>query len=384
MLADRMRDVKITVIGRVPEGVDKLTVLRLNRCLEEYFNVVKFFLSFNNTSLKELHKLSYEEAKMRFSSLPTALIETAMKRSIEILKSFKKNGREDSKLKLKRISIRFDERCYDFSKSSQAEYQLSLKVDKEKRIIIPVMFGDRQKEIIEEVLKSEWKLGSMEMVKKEGKWYAHFKLKKTITFSGMPETVIGIDIGERLLAVVVAISRTTGKILRVKIWRGSEIKKIRWQYYHDRKSLQEKKLLHKLKELKDRERRKVKEQLHIISKEIVEFAKQFPKPMIVMEELEGLRESIDYSRELNRRLHNLPYRKLQKLIEYKSLLNGIEVVYVDPNNSSRTCCKCGHINEPSNSREFKCSRCGAEYNRDVNAAANIARKALTMIAKYLY
>ncbi|MEM0261384.1 MAG: transposase, partial [Nitrososphaerota archaeon] len=286
--------------------------------------------------------------------------------------------------KLKRISIRFDERCYDFSKSSQAEYQLSLKVDKEKRIIIPVMFGDRQKEIIEEVLKSEWKLGSMEMVKKEGKWYAHFKLKKTITFSGMPETVIGIDIGERLLAVVVAISRTTGKILRVKIWRGSEIKKIRWQYYHDRKSLQEKKLLHKLKELKDRERRKVKEQLHIISKEIVEFAKQYPKPMIVMEELEGLREKIDYSRELNRRLHNLPYRKLQKLIEYKSLLNGIEVVYVDPNNSSRTCHRCGHINEPSNSREFRCSRCGVEYNRDVNAAANIAGKALTMIAKYLY
>ncbi|MEM3952856.1 MAG: zinc ribbon domain-containing protein [Nitrososphaerota archaeon] len=42
------------------------------------------------------------------------------------------------------------------------------------------------------------------------------------------------------------------------------------------------------------------------------------------------------------------------------------------------------MNEPSNSREFRCSRCGAEYNRDVNAAANIAGKALTMIAKYLY
>ncbi|MEM0079095.1 MAG: hypothetical protein QXL40_02300 [Nitrososphaerota archaeon] len=58
------------------------------------------------------------------------------------------------------------------------------------------------------------------MVKKEGKWYAHFKLKKTVTFQGMPETAIGIDIGERLLATVVAISRTTGKILKVKIWRG--------------------------------------------------------------------------------------------------------------------------------------------------------------------
>ncbi|MEM4968055.1 MAG: zinc ribbon domain-containing protein, partial [Nitrososphaerota archaeon] len=45
---------------------------------------------------------------------------------------------------------------------------------------------------------------------------------------------------------------------------------------------------------------------------------------------------------------------------------------------------CGHINEPSNSREFRCSICGAEYNRDVNAAANIAGKALTMIAENTY
>ncbi|MEM1677240.1 MAG: RNA-guided endonuclease TnpB family protein, partial [Nitrososphaerota archaeon] len=110
----------------------------------------------------------------------------------------------------------------------------------------------------------------------------------------------------------------------------------------------------------------------------------FQKPVIVLEELKDLQEKINYNKELNRRLHNLSYRKLQKFIGYKALMNGIEVIYVEPNNTSRTCCKCGHINELSDSREFKCSRCGAEYNRDVNAAANIAKKALTMIAKYLY
>lgn len=32
-----------------------------------------------------------------------------------------------------------------------------------------------------------------------------------------------------------------------------------------------------------------------------------PNPMIVMKELECLRENIYYSKELNRRLHNLPF-----------------------------------------------------------------------------
>ncbi|MEM0079094.1 MAG: hypothetical protein QXL40_02305 [Nitrososphaerota archaeon] len=142
MLADRMRDVKITVIGRVPERVDKLTVLRLNRCLEKYFNVVKFFLSFNNTSLKELHGMAYREATIRFSSLPTALIETAMKKAVEILRVFQESRREDGKLKLKRISVRFDDRASKIERL-QAGCQLYLKVDGGERITMQVVFIER-------------------------------------------------------------------------------------------------------------------------------------------------------------------------------------------------------------------------------------------------
>jgi len=39
-------------------------------------------------------------------------------------------------------------------------------------------------------------------------------------------------------------------------------------------------------------------------------------------------------------------------------------------NASKTCHRCGHV--PKLKEAFRCSSCGIEYNRDLNAAINIA------------
>ena len=70
--------------------------------------------------------------------------------------------------------------------------------------------------------------------------------------------------------------------------------------------------------------------LHVIAKQIVTYVKQFEKPIIAMENLKGIRESINYSSKLNRRLHAWSFRKLQQYIEYKANLEGIQVVYTNP------------------------------------------------------
>jgi len=213
------------------------------------------------------------------------------------------------------------------------------------------------------------------MVKRDGEWYAHFILNKTVELIDEPETVIAIDRGERNLAVAVAISKSNpGKSMKGQFWRGEEIKRIRGLYGHIRRKLQEKKLLKKVKELKGRERYKVNQQLHIIANQIIAYAKQFPKPVIAMENLNGIRRSFNKSKRLNRRFHSLPFRKLQTLIEYKANLQGIGVEYLikkETKNTSKTCHKCGHVAQ-TKGRIFKCPRCGLTYNRDLNAAINIA------------
>jgi len=127
-----------------------------------------------------------------------------------------------------------------------------------------------------------------------------------------------------------------------------------------------------VKRIGSKEGRIVNQILHTIAKEVVEYAKQFPKPIIVMERLKNIRENMNGSTKLNKRLHTWSFRKLQTYIEYKANLEGIPVVYVNPKNTSKRCHRCGHIAQV-NGREFRCPKCGLVYNRDLNSAINLAR-----------
>jgi len=369
------KEVQITVVGKVFKP-NKSKVLALNRTLSEYLRLVKWYLSFNSKSKSDLHKNCYEEAKKRFN-LNTALIQTARDKAVEILKSFEKTRKDDSVLRVKRISIRFDKRCYSFSKTTNVltPYWLTLSLNKKERISLPIVFGEKQRQRIEEAFRGEWEFTTVEMVKRDGQWYAHFALKKTVEVPDEPETVIGIDRGEHNLAVAVAISKSNpNKPMKGQFWRGEEIKCIRGLYSHVRRNLQKKKLLKKVKELRGKECRKVNQQLHIIANQIIQYAKQFPNPVIVMEDLKGVRDNFEKSKKLNKRFHSLPFRKLQTIIEYKALLEGIDVRYLtkkETKNTSKTCHRCGHVARVRG-REFRCPKCGLVYNRDLNACINIA------------
>jgi len=373
------KEAQICVVGKVFRP-NKSKVLALNKTLSEYFKLVKWYLGYNSASKKFLHEKCYEDAKRLFN-LNTALIQTARDKAVEILKGFEENRKEGSVLELKRISLRFDKRCYSFSKTNNAltPYWLTLSLSKKERISLPIVFGERQRQRIEEALKGEWQFAAVEMVKRGGEWYAHFVLKKVVEVPDEPETVIAIDRGERNLAVAVAISKENpSKPMKGNFWRGAEVKRTRGKYAHVRRKMQRKKLMKDVKRLKDKEKRIVEQQLHATANEIVAYARQFPKPIIVMEDLTGIRDSFDKSKELNRRFHSLPFRKLQEIVEYKALLEGIEVKYLpkkEVRNTSKTCHRCGHVAQVSG-REFRCPKCGLIYNRGLNACINIARRVM--------
>ncbi|MBE9390782.1 hypothetical protein IOK49_01610 [Fervidicoccus fontis] len=152
---------------------------------------------FNSKSKSFLHENGYERAKQLFN-LNTALIQTARDKAVELFKSFEENRKENSVLKLKRISIRFDRRCYSFSKTTNVltPYWLTLSLNRRERMSLPIVFGERQKQRIEEALNGEWQFSTVEMVKRNGEWYAHFVLKRAVELIDEPETVIAIDRGE--------------------------------------------------------------------------------------------------------------------------------------------------------------------------------------------
>lgn len=128
------------------------------------------------------------------------------------------------------------------------------------------------------------------------------------------------------------------------------------------------KKLQALDRIKDKERNFVKTYNHMISKNVVEFAKNHKCESINLEKLTkyGFPNMI---------LSKWSYYELQNMIEYKAEREGISVKYVDPAYTSQTCSKCGHVDKENRTSQekFKCIECGFELNADHNAAINIAR-----------
>ena len=362
--------VQTTIIGKVYKE-NKGKTYRLNSLLEEYFKLIRLYISIGlelkDMSKSSLHEFTYGMICDKFN-LQTGLIQTARDKSVEILQSFKKSDKgktekklKNRKLKMKRISIRFDRRSFKFEKKENklTPYWLTLSTTgrKSERISLPILLGKKQIEKLE----NGWRPSSIEMVKKNGEWCAHITIEKWIKFKE-PKTVIGIDVGEINFAAVMAIRiDDQEEYVKGQIWRGEEIKRIRGLYGHIRRSLGRKKLPNKIKEIGQKENRKVNQEVHIIGNYIVEYVKQFEDPIIAMEDLTNIRYSFNRSKKLNKRFHSLPFYKLRKYIEYKANSEGIDVRFIEPADTTKTCHRCGNVSSVYGG-EYRCKICGMVYS----------------------
>lgn len=199
------------------------------------------------------------------------------------------------------------------------------------------------------------------LVNRDGKFFLNLVLEKDVQMSLWEdcETVIGVDIGVNYLAVCSAYrnSRFTNPVF----FKGGE-----WKHICDRKRKVTR--IAEYEHLTNRQH----EILHTVSKKIVEYAKQFPKPIIVLEKL-GRFANNTFNKRWNFLLGNWARKKLQFMIEYKAKWEGIPVAYVNPAYTSLYCHYCGSKGK----REgvvFECQNCGRRYNADANAAMNLAKK----------
>ena len=126
-----------------------------------------------------------------------------------------------------------------------------------------------------------------------------------------------------------------------------------------------------LKRLKGRERTHATIINHTIAKSIVLSAKRQGKG-VAIEDLTNIRfTSKRRNKKFRTKLGRWSFAQLRSFIAYKSALNGVELVVVEPAYTSQTCSCCHHIGTRKN-KSFKCQNCGADMDADINAAINIA------------
>lgn len=133
----------------------------------------------------------------------------------------------------------------------------------------------------------------------------------------------------------------------------------------------------RLKQRRQREGRFARDVNHVISKQVVAKAKRRTFGL-ALEDLKGIRERVKVRKAQRRQHHSWAFGQLRRFIEYKAALAGVPVTVVDPRNTSRTCPRCGLIDERNrrSQAEFRCIGCDFAGHADTVAAGNIARRAL--------
>jgi putative transposase len=136
-----------------------------------------------------------------------------------------------------------------------------------------------------------------------------------------------------------------------------------------RSRLQSQRKYKKIKQIRNRESRIIRNLNHHISKKIADIVVK-TKSGIRLERLTNIRNN--KKNKYKRNLQNTSWSsyQLQTQIGYKTRLLGISVEYIDPHYTSQICSKCRNIGQREG-KNFKCLDCG--HVDDVNASFNIGK-----------
>ena len=210
-----------------------------------------------------------------------------------------------------------------------------------------------------------------ELIKKPKGWFLNLVLEVPDAEPGKTGGVLGVDLGESNLATT-----SSGKL-----FDGGKLSHERDKFLNLRKRLQRngsKSAKQLLQKVSGRESRHVRHVNHEVSRKIVAEAVRTGCSTIAMENLTNIRKRIKAGKRVRSRLHRWAWRELQDFVEYKAKEAGIQVVYVNPAYTSKTCSVCGNTGVRQKHR-FSCPVCGRLAHADLNAGLNIASLGLTAV-----
>jgi putative transposase len=308
-----------------------------------------------STNKVKVQHACYAEMRLRFG-LSANLAIRAIARACATLKV-----PEKMHSKFAPTSIDYDARIFAFQEWNWT-FGLTLLSG---RVKIATVLGERQKSM----LKGKKPTAAVLVRHRDGQYFLHVQIDEEAPDPIETKGTIGIDLGVKNLA-------TTDDGEK---FSGDGVERIRRKYASIRKTCQKrgtkaaKRKLHKSRMKESNFRRDVN---HVISRRLVDKAKDTEKA-IGCEDLAGINNRTTARKAHRSRMKGWAFYQLRMFIAYKAQLAGIQVIPVDPRNTSRTCSECGHCEKRNRKTrdEFECRHCGFRCDADVNAARNIRDRA---------
>jgi putative transposase len=249
--------------------------------------------------------------------------------------------------------------------TKEYKYWLKIPTKQRRQFWVAVRVAKEKEELL------GCKFCDSKIIKRKNGWFAHITIEKEIILKTDYNDVLGIDLGIRRTASVVRLSNGMTNFY------GKDIRQTRGHYFYLRKKLNKK----TRRKLEYTEKRKVNDQLHKISRAIVNQAIE-TNSLIAIGKLKDIRKkgrkkknNKDYKgRKFNRKLNSMPFYKLSQYIAYKANWAGIQVIKVNEAWTSQTCPRCNQRGTRTKGL-FKC-KCGYQDNSDRVGAINIGKRVL--------
>ena len=233
----------------------------------------------------------------------------------------------------------------------------------EGRQIVPIRIGNYQETRLDRIVRQT------DLIYRDKVFYLAAVVDVPEPPTDDPDDFIGVDLGIKNIAF-----DSDGVQ-----YSGDKVNTVRTCYAKLRAKLQSKRTKSANRLLQKRRRKEARfarDVNHVISKRIVETAKDTHRG-IALEDLKGIRERTIVRKSQRRQQHSWGFYQLRQFIEYKAKLAGVLVVLVDPRNTSRTCPVCGYVDKRNRKTQskFSCVSCGFSSIADYIAAVNISRRA---------
>jgi putative transposase len=231
------------------------------------------------------------------------------------------------------------------------------------RIVVPFRVGAYQESRLDQIK------GQADLLYRKGIFYLAVTLDVPPPTPDIAEATLGVDLG-----IVNLATDSEGET-----FSGEQVERVRKRQQALRERLQKrgtKSAKRHLKKLAGRERRFRKNTNHVISKRLVQKAKQQHQALAI-EELRHIRQRTERTvRHSQRARHSSwAFGQLRHFLSYKAALAGVPLHVVDPAYTSRKCSECGHCEKANRQSQavFCCQACGYSDHADRNAALNISR-----------
>ena len=275
--------------------------------------------------------------------------------------------------------IRFTNRGWQLDHSPDRTHEFCWRVPQAGRgtsFWIPLRINPDQRELWDRLYDGDVSVGEFRLRQHSSSWTLHVTVEYEVEQPETPDDPmpVGFDVGESSLLVGCAVEQ--GAPVDPLFVDGGRARHLRKEMHTTLKRLQERDAAEwRIDERFTHYQHALTDIVEKASREAVEYARQFEDPVIVLEDLTYIRESLDYGKWMNRRLHSWAFARLQGRIEDKALDAGIPVEYVNAAYTSQTCHACGHVGERPEQAAFRCTNddCWVtEYQADINAATNLA------------